>query len=260
VTFYDTAKEAEKAGYRPCRRCKPDRMLENEIDPLKLKIAHAVQLVHKSIESGQKVRLADLALEVGMSKWHLQRVFKRIVGVSPNEMTVAGTEANSAALEKGRGPTSDLSITTSNSSKASPLPSLSSPGLVDGETSCSASEPGFTDSVDQVWLVADDTYLPQLADQVLAWNASNQSTSEPGALPKGYDHTSLTTQGEADQTFGSGELRFPASTETSSSFFPLGRDNGEAPDMLMGLDETWLTGLADDANMSLRELFPELFS
>lgn len=43
--------------------------------------------IERELEEGEGARrtLADLAVEVGMSPWHLQRVFKRATGVSPRE-------------------------------------------------------------------------------------------------------------------------------------------------------------------------------
>ena len=46
----------------------------------------AVEIVRAKAERGEKVELAELAGEVGLSKWHLLRCFKRRVGVSPREM------------------------------------------------------------------------------------------------------------------------------------------------------------------------------
>ncbi|KAL2444399.1 hypothetical protein ABEF95_016528 [Exophiala dermatitidis] len=145
VVFYDTAKEAEKAGFRACKRCKPSRgpspLIPPSDDPDKLnagsltttpsgssttsntstavttnknpntnnnaknvvgagndcdiegkdtdirtKIHQAVQLVRTAASKGTTFSLAQLSAQVGLSKWHLQRVFKRLEGVSPREM------------------------------------------------------------------------------------------------------------------------------------------------------------------------------
>jgi methylphosphotriester-DNA--protein-cysteine methyltransferase len=51
-----------------------------------LKLHLAVRLVQRSSFLGQKISLAQLSHEVGLSKWHLQRAFKKRVGRSPREM------------------------------------------------------------------------------------------------------------------------------------------------------------------------------
>ncbi|EHY59539.1 hypothetical protein HRR83_001184 [Exophiala dermatitidis] len=146
VVFYDTAKEAEKAGFRACKRCKPCSSPRPHIVPsegldtlsagsltttpsapsttssntpvttnenpnthnlsnadntvgagtvcdtegkdadIRTKIHHAVQLVRTAASNGTTLSLAQLSAQVGLSKWHLQRVFKRLEGVSPREM------------------------------------------------------------------------------------------------------------------------------------------------------------------------------
>jgi AraC family transcriptional regulator of adaptative response/methylated-DNA-[protein]-cysteine methyltransferase len=79
VTFYSAPDAAEEAGYRACRRCHP-----REAAPA---AAVAVERARRYIEAHpeQLVTLAALADEVGMSPFHLQRTFKRLLGVSPRE-------------------------------------------------------------------------------------------------------------------------------------------------------------------------------
>ena len=78
VTFYDTAEEAERAGYRPCRRCSP-----SGAEP----VAHLVTDVCRFLEANidRRVTLGELARFAGLSPFHLQRVFKAELGVSPRE-------------------------------------------------------------------------------------------------------------------------------------------------------------------------------
>jgi AraC family transcriptional regulator of adaptative response/methylated-DNA-[protein]-cysteine methyltransferase len=81
VTFYPAPAAAEEAGYRACRRCHPR---EAHLAPA---AAVAVEHARRHIEKhpDQIVTLAALASEVGMSPFHLQRTFKRLLGVSPRE-------------------------------------------------------------------------------------------------------------------------------------------------------------------------------
>lgn len=123
VVFFDDTAQAERAGYRACKRCKPDRMYRKRgqlqsqssssaselgtgnnnspstavddgtredasLDPddVWTKIRLAVRLVRESALNGTAVTLSQLSKEVGLSKWHLHRVFKRLQGVTPREM------------------------------------------------------------------------------------------------------------------------------------------------------------------------------
>jgi len=67
--------EAEDAGFRPCKRCRPHEAAREEIA-----LAHALEILHA--DAG-RVPLATLAGRVGYSPAHFQRVFKRRVGLSP---------------------------------------------------------------------------------------------------------------------------------------------------------------------------------
>lgn len=82
VMFYATPSEAERAGFRPCKRCSPNtQAFEAEVvERLCLFItAHA----------DERLTLADLGAAVGLSPQHLQRVFKRALGISPRQYAEA---------------------------------------------------------------------------------------------------------------------------------------------------------------------------
>jgi AraC family transcriptional regulator, regulatory protein of adaptative response / methylated-DNA-[protein]-cysteine methyltransferase len=76
--FYDTPAEAEEAGFRPCRRCRPHATDGAPIE-------RSVQAARAYLDArvGQRVPLARLGRAVGLSPWHVQRAFTRLVGVSP---------------------------------------------------------------------------------------------------------------------------------------------------------------------------------
>ncbi|OAG36086.1 hypothetical protein AYO21_09713 [Fonsecaea monophora] len=99
VAFYDNGPLAEEAGYRACRRCKPHLLVLQQEDPLQVKIRHAVDLVQTTASRGQKISLQQLSDQVRLSKWHLQRMFKRLQGLSPHEMTNAIINATEAGTE-----------------------------------------------------------------------------------------------------------------------------------------------------------------
>lgn len=78
VSFFAEASDAEHAGYRECRRCRPRSGTD---------AAGAVQRARRYLEAhaDDRVTLPELARESGLSASRLQRVFKAAVGLSPRE-------------------------------------------------------------------------------------------------------------------------------------------------------------------------------
>jgi AraC family transcriptional regulator, regulatory protein of adaptative response / methylated-DNA-[protein]-cysteine methyltransferase len=84
VRFHDSREEAERAGFRPCKRCKPDQ------PSLEKQQAALVADACRRIESAQSAQsLAELARGTGLSPQHLQRVFKAVTGVTPGQYAAA---------------------------------------------------------------------------------------------------------------------------------------------------------------------------
>ena len=83
VQFYLTCKDAEKAGFRPCKRCKPDQASLVEHSD---KIASACRLIENS-ETPPSLKL--LAQHVGLSTYHFHRVFKAATGLTPKGYAAA---------------------------------------------------------------------------------------------------------------------------------------------------------------------------
>ena len=78
VSFFSTVAEAEKAGYRACKRCRPDKL--GAPDPR----IEAVKRACAEIEQAEEApKLAELAAGAGLSPYHFHRVFKAITGVTP---------------------------------------------------------------------------------------------------------------------------------------------------------------------------------
>jgi AraC family transcriptional regulator of adaptative response/methylated-DNA-[protein]-cysteine methyltransferase len=78
VEFFPTAGAAEEAGYRPCRRCRPEQPPSGE--------RHAAMVADlcRRIESSDRIPTLDaLARHAGMSPSHLHRLFKAVTGVTP---------------------------------------------------------------------------------------------------------------------------------------------------------------------------------
>ena len=70
VQLYVTCKDAEKGGFRPCKRCKPNQALQVEHAE---KISSACRLIESS-ETPPSLEL--LAQHVGFSTYHFHRIFK----------------------------------------------------------------------------------------------------------------------------------------------------------------------------------------
>jgi AraC family transcriptional regulator of adaptative response/methylated-DNA-[protein]-cysteine methyltransferase len=78
IAFFNTAAEATDAGYRACKRCRPDKL--GAPDPQ----IEAVKRACAEIESAEEApKLADLAANAGLSPFHFHRVFKKVAGVTP---------------------------------------------------------------------------------------------------------------------------------------------------------------------------------
>lgn len=78
VAFHATAADAERAGFRPCKRCKPDQP-----SPATQQAAKVAELCRLIDAAEQPPTLADLARHARLSPHHLHRVFKAVTGVTP---------------------------------------------------------------------------------------------------------------------------------------------------------------------------------
>jgi AraC family transcriptional regulator of adaptative response/methylated-DNA-[protein]-cysteine methyltransferase len=81
VVFFRLPEAAEQAGFRPCLRCRPG---EAEISEPHLELIRQVCLYIEGNIDGQ-VTLSALGDEVGLSPYHLQRLFKRVMGITPRQ-------------------------------------------------------------------------------------------------------------------------------------------------------------------------------
>jgi AraC family transcriptional regulator, regulatory protein of adaptative response / methylated-DNA-[protein]-cysteine methyltransferase len=87
VHFYATRAEAENDGLRPCLRCRPASV--TTADSNKLRIRLLCDYIRANCQSGESLGLEELARQVGLSPFHLQRTFKEIVGVTPKQFVEA---------------------------------------------------------------------------------------------------------------------------------------------------------------------------
>jgi AraC family transcriptional regulator of adaptative response/methylated-DNA-[protein]-cysteine methyltransferase len=84
VRFHATCEEAESAGFRPCRRCKPREASQAEQHAAK--IAEACRFIG---ESEEPPNLEQLASHVGLSASHFHRMFKALTGLTPKKYAAA---------------------------------------------------------------------------------------------------------------------------------------------------------------------------
>ncbi|KNG90982.1 DNA repair and transcription factor Ada [Aspergillus nomiae NRRL 13137] len=76
VQFYDTPSLAEKAGFRPCKRCKPQSLRAG--NPQAQVIQRACKTIQSEIASGSKPTLRELASQACLTPSHFHRVFKKL--------------------------------------------------------------------------------------------------------------------------------------------------------------------------------------
>lgn len=97
VSFHATPAEAEAAGFRPCKRCRP-----TERTPVEAQLAAVAKACAILREREDTPSLAELARAVAVSPFHFHRLFKQVVGTTPREYARAERVARfGAALERG---------------------------------------------------------------------------------------------------------------------------------------------------------------
>ena len=83
--YFDTAGAAERAGFRPCLRCRPELAPGRApVDAVSRLVKAATSRIEAGALNGHSVD--ELATELGVSGRHLRRVLEREFGVSPGEL------------------------------------------------------------------------------------------------------------------------------------------------------------------------------
>ncbi len=91
VAFYDDVQQAEQAGFRACKRCAPDtQAFEAEV------VARVCRYMDEHLDD--RLTLDELGTIAALSPHHLQRVFKRTLGIAPRQYA----EARRLDMLKGR--------------------------------------------------------------------------------------------------------------------------------------------------------------
>ena len=84
VEFHLTAADAERASFRPCKRCKPNQPRLSEQH-----VAKVLELCRLIENAEQASSLEELAKHAGLSIYHLHRIFKAITGLTPRAYAAA---------------------------------------------------------------------------------------------------------------------------------------------------------------------------
>ncbi|HUI19970.1 MAG TPA: bifunctional DNA-binding transcriptional regulator/O6-methylguanine-DNA methyltransferase Ada [Methylocella sp.] len=84
IGFYASREEAERAGFRPCKRCKPNQ------PSLAARQVVLVAEICRQIETAPEIpSLDEMARAAGLSTHHFHRLFKAITGVTPRAYATA---------------------------------------------------------------------------------------------------------------------------------------------------------------------------
>jgi len=112
VSFHADGPAAERAGFRPCKRCKPDQPPRTERE------ARLVASACRAIETAEEVpSLETLADAAGLSPFHFHRLFRRVTGVTPKAYASAQRARRvQASLQRGESVTGAIYDAGFNSS------------------------------------------------------------------------------------------------------------------------------------------------
>ena len=99
VRFHSTIADAERAGFRACKRCRPNQPAR--ADQHAAAVARACRVIERTETLPSLDALAEAA---GMSRFHFHRVFKSVTGLTPRAYAGAH-RANRVREALGRRPT-----------------------------------------------------------------------------------------------------------------------------------------------------------
>ncbi len=101
VVFFPTAAAAERAGFRPCLRCRPEAAPGTPAwRGAAATVSRALRLIERGyLDDGKRV--GDLADTLGMTARHLRRLFVRHAGASPTAVATTRRVQRAKALVDG---------------------------------------------------------------------------------------------------------------------------------------------------------------
>ena len=104
AVFFNRPSDAEESGFRPCRRCRPENSWSSPRVEMINRLCKYIE-----INLNKKLTLRTLSVEAGVSPFHLQRTFKRVLGISPRQFVDARRlEKMKRSLRKGETVTNSL--------------------------------------------------------------------------------------------------------------------------------------------------------
>ncbi|HSU30456.1 MAG TPA: bifunctional DNA-binding transcriptional regulator/O6-methylguanine-DNA methyltransferase Ada [Bryobacteraceae bacterium] len=78
VAFYRTGEEAQRSGFRPCKRCRPNESVH------KSKLSVAIENACRALDTAEVMpNLSELAAMAGLSPFHFHRMFRSEMGMTP---------------------------------------------------------------------------------------------------------------------------------------------------------------------------------
>ncbi|HUL33393.1 MAG TPA: bifunctional DNA-binding transcriptional regulator/O6-methylguanine-DNA methyltransferase Ada [Candidatus Eisenbacteria bacterium] len=83
AVFFRTSQDAERSGYRPCRRCRPRQPQES------LSLVKSAARLLGAANEPDDARLDSIAAQLHSSPAKLRRAFRRLTGLSPREFAHA---------------------------------------------------------------------------------------------------------------------------------------------------------------------------
>src|SRR5215471_19354011 len=97
VCFFPSAAAAERAGFRPCLRCRPESVpFSPAWNGSGTTVARGLRLIARGALDGPGATVATLAARLGIGERHLVRLFTRHVGASPSQV------ARTARLQRAK--------------------------------------------------------------------------------------------------------------------------------------------------------------
>jgi AraC family transcriptional regulator of adaptative response / DNA-3-methyladenine glycosylase II len=116
VVFFPTAAAAERAGFRPCLRCRPETAPGSPAwQGSAATVSRALTLVNRGFLD--EARVEDLAGVLGMGPRHLLRLFMRYVGAPPSAVArTRRVQVAKALLDESRMPIAEIAFAAGFSS------------------------------------------------------------------------------------------------------------------------------------------------
>jgi AraC family transcriptional regulator of adaptative response/methylated-DNA-[protein]-cysteine methyltransferase len=98
VVFFLTSRLAERAGYRACKRCRPNDKSFATLQ--RTRIEETCSFIGQNLDG--RLGLAELGKSANLNPFYFQRLFKRIVGLTPRQY-VEGVRLRHAKMSMNNG-------------------------------------------------------------------------------------------------------------------------------------------------------------